>query len=92
MNRVTIYHPALYEKPQKLPLFRPSDSFVRVDALNLGSKFEVLLTTSHSEKHLNSTTVSWAFAIPNSKICQRNQTIVTNGADIFFQSTAKKHH
>ena len=44
--RVTICQSTLYKKPQKSPFFRPSDPFVRADALNLGSKFEYYLTNS----------------------------------------------
>ena len=42
--RVTICHLTLYEKPQKLAFFRPSDPFVRAEPLHLGSKFEYFLT------------------------------------------------
>ena len=45
--RVTNCHSTLCEKTQKMAFFRPSDSFVRADALNLGSKFEYYLTNSH---------------------------------------------
>ena len=43
----------LCEKHQKSPFFRPSDPFVRVDALNLGSKFEYYLTKSRSVRMRN---------------------------------------
>ena len=33
-----------YEKPLKMRSFRPKDTFVRKDALNLGAKFECFLT------------------------------------------------
>ena len=42
--RVTICHPTLYEKPQKLAFFRPSDPFVVSTPCFLGSKFEYFLT------------------------------------------------
>ena len=34
----------IYEKPQKMAFFLPSDPFVRADALHLGSKLEYSLT------------------------------------------------
>ena len=63
MNRVTVYHPTLYKKLQKLAIFRPSDSFVPKDALNLGSKLKVFFTISHLAESLNP--VSWSISICN---------------------------
>ena len=36
--------PTCYDKPQKMRSFRPRETFVRKDALNLGAKFEYYLT------------------------------------------------
>ena len=47
-NRVIICQTTIYKKPQKLPFFRPKDSFMTKTPCFLGSKLEVFMTNSYS--------------------------------------------
>ena len=64
--RVTICQSLCYKKPQKSPFFRPSDPFVRSDALYLGSKFEYYLTKFRSPEFEIRVCRARAFVMPNS--------------------------
>ena len=56
---VTVYKSTLYEKPQKMPFFRPKDPFIVGTPHFLGSKFEEILTNTQKEftKFVNSETI-----------------------------------
>ena len=67
--RVTICQPTFYKKPQKSTFFRPSDPFVRSDALYLGLKFEYYLTKSRSPEFKIRMYRPQTFAMPISNNC-----------------------